>query len=278
LLERAKGNEFDTLQNKIWIAYDLSKLYAQTDRYEKAVEEAKQTVRQKREEWWAWHWLGKLYFGKFNEKAIACLCEAISCPHDEDKIGKLRLDLAALLKHSGDIAGAVTECLIVAETYEQRGWKFPDRLNQAMGADWFDSSLARDSNQEVYERFTDDAVEITFSRIEEYPASFVRDIKTRETGKRLVVFATRSGDESVQQVLPSKVAGGMELRTGDPVFLRVAIDGDIEYTLHCKNRKGEAFDCCAQRMGVISNHSRDGRSAGVYLSEKAETASKFGSR
>jgi len=88
-------------------------------------------ARRKQSEFWLWDLLADLYDDE-PEKAIACLCRAVSCRTQEKFLVNARLNLAVKLKQAGKISEALTELTQSIKARQDEGWSVaPDYAGAA---------------------------------------------------------------------------------------------------------------------------------------------------
>lgn len=84
-------------------------------------------ARRKQREFWIWDTLADLYADE-PEKAVACLCRAVSSQTQEKFLVKARFDLARKLSQAGKLNEALTELNKTVITRQSEGWKVEQTL------------------------------------------------------------------------------------------------------------------------------------------------------
>lgn len=107
--------------------YYQAKLLVATGSKEEAMTALLPFARRKQGEFWLWDLLAELYNDE-PEKAIACLCRAVSCRTEEKFLVKARINLARKLNEAGKLNEALTELTKSIKARQSEGWSVAENL------------------------------------------------------------------------------------------------------------------------------------------------------
>ena len=123
---RALIGELDTLHEQHpeyqYPPYYQAKLLVATGSKDEAMTALLPFARRKQNEFWLWDLLAELY-GDEPDKAIACLCRAVSCPTQEKFLVKAREILAYKLISAEKLNESLTELVKVIKARIDEGWR-----------------------------------------------------------------------------------------------------------------------------------------------------------
>ncbi|MCY7356312.1 MAG: hypothetical protein LH609_02370, partial [Rudanella sp.] len=107
--------------------YYQAKLLVATGSKEEAMTALLPFARRRQSEFWLWDLLAELYDDE-PEKAIACLCRAVSCRSEEKFLVKARVNLARKLNAAGQLNEALTELTLAIKARQAEGWRVAENL------------------------------------------------------------------------------------------------------------------------------------------------------
>lgn len=174
-------------------------------------------ARRKQREFWIWDTLADLYADE-PEKAIACLCRAVSSQTLAKFLVKARLDLARKLNTVGKLSEALTELTQCVEARQAEGW----RVNQTLldGIEKLTQKGAKllPDNKALYRHYRATSDELLFADVPEQ-IGVVQFLNTDKKVAHFIVSQMVSGhfkyENSLSRVQPGDfVALRLEQRTG----------------------------------------------------------------
>lgn len=134
-------------------SYYQAKLLVATGSKEEAMAKLLPFARRKQGEFWLWDLLAELYRDE-SEKAIACLCRAVSCPLAQEKfLVNARNSLARKLNEGGRINEALTELTKSIEARKAEGWRVADTLTAEMEKLQTKGAVVLSDNKALYRQY-----------------------------------------------------------------------------------------------------------------------------
>lgn len=166
------------------ILYQKSNLLKAMGRTEEALESAREFVKKRPGDFWAWAALGDV-MGSDEERA-ACYSRAVMCKSDPALQGKVRYKLAVAMYQMGLYPNAKREFEKIAQIYQSRGWHVPPGVEAIMQQDWYRNTPEAPTNRDFYNMHGRRAEEYLYSDVEETPVL----ISTVNPQKQVVTFVT----------------------------------------------------------------------------------------
>lgn len=270
LAENALNNPREDQGNRIWLYYDRADLHHKLGNIDAADADMRKTLRTKQRELWAWGRMGDIYSEQDPDLAIASYCQGLSLNPPPQFAVKVRLNLARLLQQQGEQEAAIAEYLAVAEVYQREGWSFPEKLDAALQADWFDPSRALQDSLAFYKQRAPQAQGLLYEEVRNSPATYLRSLKQERNGKVRwsIVAAVSEGASGPprQHLLKWPCRGEPTLEPGDPLGVTTgSLDGREQVLALDTREGGQAWDCLDDRAGVVSSLNKDGTRGGIYL-------------
>ena len=143
LLERKPQN--------VWLKYHKAKLLLSMNCLAEARAYVQPVVTGKRTEFWAWAVLGETYAEESPEKALSCLCKAVTLKDDEVFLLGIREQLAQVLARMERFREAKAEIERLAAVRRNKNYRIPARIGALMDAPWYAECQAAD-NAPLYDR------------------------------------------------------------------------------------------------------------------------------
>lgn len=266
----ALRNKQEASANLIWVRYDRAGLYLRIRRLDDAAADMREVLKNKRHEYWAWTKMAEIEAARAPDLAIACYAQAMLCRPDRKFTGKLHLHFGDLLHQQGELAAAITEYLAAADVYKDEGWPFPEELEAALQASWFDPSHANSDQDRFYRSYADAALRLTYSRIQQLDATFLEHRKFKSDDGKIrtrTLFAIDNNGQQEQMLARWPGKPPRELQLGAPLHLTIGEDGKRATLLTVAPRPdGQPWDCLQLREAIVDSRSKDGRRYGLYLS------------
>ena len=197
--------------------YYQAKLMVVTGSKEEAMTALMPFARRKEREFWLWDLLAELYDDE-PEKAIACLCRAVSCPTQEKFLVNARLNLAIKLYGAGKLSEALTELTKSVKTRRDEGWSVLASHAEVMEKSAEIGAIVLSDNRALYRSYRSITDELLFADIPEQ-IGVITFLNTDKKVAHFTVSRTVSGhfkyEGSMARVQPGEfVAVRLEQRTG----------------------------------------------------------------
>lgn len=254
-----------------WLQYSKALLLGELGHTDEARALLLPFVREKREDFWAWHALSKIEEQESAALALA-LCAKACLMCNDAKFGVsvfedvARLAVAAqkfdLAKWSADRAVSIRQ---------DNGWRIPESLRVLVEADWYRSALILTDPTGELENCAHAADRVVYGDCPRVAANFLGTFKTK-SGKRMVKVGLREGGLSVEMVSPARGLAATETyRIGDTVTVGILKEEQRSTIIELKSRsQGEPFDCLDSVYGVVDHQNREKGFVSVYV-----TATEF---
>ncbi len=184
-------------------------------------------VRIKHTEFWAWDLLAEAWIGESDDKAMACLCKALSCRTEPQFLVKVRLRLIQFLVKQQDYDHAKFEIETLIQLKESRKEQLPGDLIRLPLAPWYAAAANPGPQAQTawYRSFLPLAESLVFADDLISGPAVVEGVDPN-TGA--VYFALRT---DVRGRFPSRRFPKIAFKPGDLLFLKVLK----------KERNGQSF-------------------------------------
>lgn len=146
--------------------YYQAKLLVATGSKEEAIKALMPFARRKEREFWLWDLLANLYDDEL-DKAIACLCRAVSCSTQEKFLVNARLNLAVKLNEASKFNEALTELAKSVKTRQDEGWNVGASYTDAVEKLVKKGAVILDSNKALYRQYRPVTDELLYADIPE---------------------------------------------------------------------------------------------------------------
>jgi hypothetical protein len=269
IAKRALAQAYDA--DKIWLEWDLAKLLRRTGALHEAATQIVSILKRKRTEYWVWAEAARTYRDEQSELSLACYCQALRLGADPKYLGKVHIELAALLAEDGNTGQASREVVLALEVYDREGWSHPKELAAQLRSDWYDPTQEVLEPAAFYAEHADEALTLCFDAVHEHAASFLGMTEPREGKKPRPRFAVKFG-KRVLSILGR--GSGKSLKgsaPGSPVTLLIGTEGERREVLEVTSRPdGTSWDCLEQHTGVITYRPNEGDRFKVYCSRNLD--------
>lgn len=137
--------EHPEFQNTLYQKIQLLKALGRT---EEAAAVARDFVRGRQNDFWAWSTLGDL--SDDEDLRLSCYCRALRCKANPAFLGKVRYKLAVMMYHCGCLPEAKREFMNILDLYGAKGWHIPANLTAITSQKWFAETQEAESNVLFY--------------------------------------------------------------------------------------------------------------------------------
>lgn len=197
--------------------YYQAKLLVATGSKEEAMTALMPFARRKQNEFWLWDLLADLYDDE-PEKAVACLCRAVSCTAQEKFLVNARLSLAVKLNEAGKFNEALTELTKSVKARQDEGWNVAANYAGAVEKLVEKGAVILADNKALYRQYRPIADDLLYADIPEQ-IGIVTYLNVDKKVAHFNVSRTVSGhfkyEGSMARVQPGDfVAVRLEQRTG----------------------------------------------------------------
>ncbi len=201
LLKHAQECAKDSPQGKVWLDYDMARIFKAAGRIDKAREAYSSVLKRKGGESWAWFGLASTYLDD-PKKAIALTAFGLTCAHDPKFSIPGLVQMAELLAETGDHEYASKVLIKLCDIYNQNGWQLKDKVVGLTSSAWFDGSLNTKDLDAYIAGLAVGANEVAMAD-PTYFSGVVQSV--HESGKGAFVYVDRSQTFSVRKgVFPNR--------------------------------------------------------------------------
>ncbi|MBC7571092.1 MAG: hypothetical protein H7319_15345 [Spirosoma sp.] len=197
--------------------YYQAKLLVATGSKDEAMTALLPFARRKQNEFWLWSLLADLYHDE-PEKAIACLCRAMTCPTEEKFLVNARLDLAVKLNQVGKVNEALTELTKSTTARQNEGWHVMPGYTDAVDRLAAKGGVVLTDNKPLYRQYRAMADELLYADVPEH-VGVVTSLNTDKKIAHIAINPTISThikyEKSMARIQPGDfVAVRLDERTG----------------------------------------------------------------
>lgn len=231
--------------------YYQAKLLVATGSKEEAMTRLLPFARRKQNEFWLWDLLAELYNDE-PEKAIACLCRAVSCRTEEKFLVKARISLARKLNEAGKINEALTELTKSIKARQSEGWSVAENLTAGVEKLTGKGAIILADNKPFYKLYRPLTDELLYADVPEQ-IGVVTNLNTDKKVAHFMVSRTVSAhfkyESSIAKIQPGDfVAVRLEQRQGN--------DGAYWVPLSLKpTSQAPSTEIVKPFSGVLSRHN-----------------------
>lgn len=197
--------------------YYQAKLLVATGSKEEAMAALLPFARRKQTEFWLWDLLAELYTDE-PEKAIACLCRAVSCQTQEKFLVNARASLASKLIDAAKFSEALTELIKSLKARQDEGWRVDATLVAKAEQLVSNGTTAFVDNKALYRQYRSLTDELLYADVPEQigVVTFLNtDKKVAHFSVNRVVSGYFRYDKSLSRIQPGDfVALRLEERIG----------------------------------------------------------------
>jgi tetratricopeptide (TPR) repeat protein len=251
-----------------WLQYNKALLLQRLGRTNEAEDLLIPFVREKRNEFWAWHALGKVREQSGSETCLSIYAKACLCCTDPRYGVRVYEDLAkaALARNQLGMARWAIDCAV--NTRNSEGWSFPPVLRDMIEADWYGKAPILPNPKEALEEFAEASSEEIYADCPWVSGNYLGTFEAK-SGKLHDRIAIRHREECTEIVWPIRDQSLSEdLEFGEPIIAKVFEDQGRLSMIEVRSRdEGESFDCLDRTIGVIDHQNTDKGLASVYLTE-----------
>ena len=238
--------------------YYQAKLLVATGSKAEAMTALMPFARRKEREFWLWDLLAELYEDE-PEKAIACLCRAVSSSTQEKFLVNARLNLAVKLNEAGKLNEALTELTKSVRARQDEGWNVVSSYADAVERLGKKGAVILDNNKALYRQYRPIADELLYADIPEQigVVTFLNiDKKVAHFNVSRTVTGHFKYEGSMSRVQPGDfVAVRLEQRTGKYgdywVPLSVKLTEQVPSDKVCKSFSGPVKRAVEKEFGFV---------------------------
>lgn len=266
LVDYAITNHQEDSKQRIWLFYDRAKLHLRLNNLDAAAADMREVLKTKRKEFWAWGRMAMVQEPLSPKLAIACLCQAMLCHPDPKFTGRLHTRLGKLLVAQNETSFAVAEYLAAADIYGKAGWAFPDDLDGALQASWFDPSIASQDGMTFYQSHAEPALRLLFDQVHEVRATFLTEFTPKSGGKARALVSVITSSGPAQRLVAKSKNLSSPLIPGQPLVLLEGTRGSTTETMDVEIREnGTTWDCLKAATGIIEKLNKEGTRGGIFI-------------
>lgn len=128
--------------------YYKALLCKSTGHPEEALSAAREFVKRRRNDFWAWSMLGDIVDGE--ELRLSCYCRAMLCKTDPVFLVKVRQKLGMMMYQRGEYSNARREFDEIMSVHARKGWRNPGMVDEIVRQQWYEMTVPEYSNTRYY--------------------------------------------------------------------------------------------------------------------------------
>jgi hypothetical protein len=244
-LEKCPDNE--------WFPYYYGQLLVKTGDLEHAREMILPIVRQKQEEFWAWHSLAATFPDSETEKRLACLCKSLECyAKDESFLVNVHTELGHLLVQQSNYPAAKFEIAKAIAIRQSKNWKISQSLLDLQASAWFAQTQANDSNASLYKQHSPEAEKILFSGLPRLSGLLMHQLPQTDE-KPGLCFIGYAKDRKLHEVsVKTKHFDWLrDAKSGTPLVVQLDDSTDPAVVVMIEPRPGTPWDILPDYIGIV---------------------------
>lgn len=270
-IERFNENE--------WLVLYKTKLLHALGHDSEAIPFAKQIVKSKISDFWAWELLGDILMSSDSQKGFSCYCKALMCKSEEKFIASLRLKFADFLIQRSMFPEAKCEVQKAVSSREQEGWKITQQMSEYQQSEWFTSVEPSKNNRKIYHENIELAESLLFDELEWLVANIGNSYTIESNGKtKRKLIVSFSEDSLVQEVsVPENKYNFKDFEIGTPIILKGEFQNNGSFMLYIVKERtdGKKWDAIPKSVGVIDHVNHDKRLAHFIVDKNLDGIVRF---
>jgi len=270
-IERFNENE--------WLVLYKTKLLHALGNDSEAISFAKQIVKSKINDFWAWELLGDILISSDSQKGFSCYCKALMCKSEEKFIASLRLKFADFLIQRSMFPEAKYEVQKAVSSREQEGWKITQQMLEYQQSEWFTSAEPSKNNKKIYQENIELAESLLFDELEWLEANIGNSYTIESNGKtKRKLILSFSEYSSAQEVsVPENKYRFKDFDIGTPIFLKGEFQNNGSFMLYVVKERpdGKQWDAVPKSIGVIDHVNHDKRLAHFIVDKNLDGILRF---
>lgn len=262
VLERAD------VQRPQWLKYNKALLLQRLGKLNEAEELLIPVVREKHNEFWAWHALAKIK--KVNNPATclplyakACLCCKDS--HYGVRVYEDLAQVAASQDEPGLARWAVDQAVDIRES---QNWSLPQSLRNILKSDWYNAASIPSNTKERLEQIAKGSSSVIYADCPWVIGNFLGIFKAKN-GREYGKIAIQNRESSIEIICPLRdIPFAEDYEIGTALNVKISEAGDRISLVEISLRSGgEKFDCVNHALGVIDHQNSEKKLASIYISD-----------
>ena len=264
--------------DNIWLGLSKARALMMMGRNEEALKFAIDVVKNKVNDFWSWELLGDIHITSAPEVALSCYCKALLCSKDTNFVGKVKIKLAELLINNGEHSRAKFEIEEIVDYRVKNDQKIPDLAELLRAQQWYESTIAVESNHKFYIGHASCAEAILYSGLPWINGvigeKFHIDKKPNKPRRKLFIQSDSVPFEvsiSESKVLVSSVLPGMGVK----------IKGEYDnvnrfqvYALEKREALSE-WDIFSEHIGIVDHINKEKGLIHIMVNRKIDAVLRF---
>lgn len=262
VLERAD------IQRPQWLKYNKALLLQRLGELNKAEDLLIPVVREKHNEFWAWHALAKIRKTSNPATCLPLYAKACLCCKDSRYGVQVYEDLAQVAVSQDEPGLARWAVDQAVDIRKSQNWNLPQSLKNILELDWYNAAFVPSNPKERLEQIAKSSSSVIYAECLWVIGNFLGIFKAkngREHGK----IAIQNQGSAIEVVCPLRdilFAKDYEIGTALNVKIFEAEDRISLVEVSLRN-DGEKFDCVSHALGVIDHQNSKKKLASIYLSD-----------
>lgn len=244
--------------DNIWLKMRKAQALLVLGKYEEAYVFAKEVVKNKSNESWAWGLLSDVFKPDQKEQKIACYCKALLCAQDLNFVAKLKISLAQILVERKAYVAAKTEIEEVIEFKKANEQKLPEEALLLMEQPWYSEVDKNKSNRQFYIEHSSFAEDLLYEDLPWVKANlgdiFMKERKDKKPKKTRNIFVETKPFPMKANIDEAKISSLSSKEFGDPILVKYYYDDRKNLQIvSVKVRNGEKLDIFTPMAAVVDN-------------------------
>ena len=256
------------VQEPQWLKYNKALLLQKLGRLNEAEELIIPVVREKHNEFWAWHALAKIRKTSNPATCLSLYAKACLCCKDTHYGVRFYEDLAQAFvsqDEPGLARWAVDQAVNIRKS---QNWSLPQSLRNILESDWYNAASIPSNPKERLEQIAKSSSAVIYAECPWAIGNFLGIFKTkngREHGK----IAVQYQGLAIEIVCPLRdIPFVKDCEIGTALNVKIFEATDRIYPVEISLRSdGEKFDCVNHALGVIDHQNSEKKLASIYISD-----------
>ena len=274
-------NAIDAFPENFWFTYYKAKLLLGIRKKREAYEFAISIVKAKLNDYWAWDLLAETLIGSETEKAFGCYSKALTCKSEEKFLSNVRMKFANLLIKKSLLQEAKYEIVQAINSREQEGWKLTEAQLQYKNAEWYQSTIAKKDNRDLYKQYTYIAENLLFNYLPWLNASLGNTFTTvtnPNKPKRKIYIDLGNQSTPIEIAVSEKRYPFKNLEVGCGLKIKGEYDAEKRFQIFIIEPRKEThkWDIFPDYIGIVEHVNQERKLVHFIVSRNIDGVLHFG--
>ena len=260
VLERAD------VQRPQWLKYNKALLLQRLGKLNEAEELLIPVVREKHNEFWAWHALAKIRKISNPATCLPLYAKACLCCKDSRYGVRVYEDFAQAATSQDEPGLARWAVDHAVDIRKSQDWSLPQSLRNILESDWYNAAPIPPNPKERLEQIAEGSSAVIYADCPWVIGNFLGIFKAKN-GKEYGKIAIQNRGSAIEIVRPLRDIPFVEdYEIGTALNVKIFKDGDRIFPVEISLRSGsEKFDCVSRALGVIDHQNSKKKLASIYI-------------